>query len=410
MPGMPDMKLALDAIPNGQNFDKVVGFLDFHNAFGPEFTEAVNGEVSVEQAARQHDPGQRRRPDPGGALTRGPGRGEARSLVAGAGNGEATGRPGRPRTGGYAGDIVASGGGAWGRRGRCWAAWAACLDPEPDLLAHIRRDWPLREGVTPDAWRERVAAVPCTVSLARVRAGRPAEVRELWRGLAAPGGPSLACPPAGGQAPPGGSGAPGGGLDGPGGGRRPPLRLRRRRHRRGRGRGGERHAGPPGRRGRGGRGLGGLAAVAPSGRGRPGGAGGAPRAAQRCVSRRVRGLGAAGRPSRYRAKRPGPPPWPAGRTGPCGAPGTPGTARPTGSSCARRRPLGSGARRCASRPPTGATFTSPRTSPREPQGPGWCGAGASAGGTSTTASTTCAPSTRRWSAWSPGRLSRGARR
>jgi ABC-type glycerol-3-phosphate transport system substrate-binding protein len=51
MPGMPDMKLALDAIPTGQNFDKVPGFLDFHNAFGPEFTRAVNGEDSVEQVA-----------------------------------------------------------------------------------------------------------------------------------------------------------------------------------------------------------------------------------------------------------------------------------------------------------------------------------------------------------------------
>ncbi|HEX2034337.1 MAG TPA: extracellular solute-binding protein [Chloroflexota bacterium] len=51
MPGMPNMKLALDAIPNGQNFDKVVGFLDFHSAFGPEFTKALDAEVSVEQAA-----------------------------------------------------------------------------------------------------------------------------------------------------------------------------------------------------------------------------------------------------------------------------------------------------------------------------------------------------------------------
>jgi ABC-type glycerol-3-phosphate transport system substrate-binding protein len=50
-PGMPDMKVALDAITNGQNFDKVIGFLDFHNAFGPKYTEAVNGDVSVEQAA-----------------------------------------------------------------------------------------------------------------------------------------------------------------------------------------------------------------------------------------------------------------------------------------------------------------------------------------------------------------------
>ena len=50
-PGMPDMTVALNAIANGQNFDKVVGFLDFHNAFGPKYTEAANGDVSVEQAA-----------------------------------------------------------------------------------------------------------------------------------------------------------------------------------------------------------------------------------------------------------------------------------------------------------------------------------------------------------------------
>jgi hypothetical protein len=51
VPGMPNMKLALDAIPTGQNFDKVVGFLDFHYAFGPELTKAMDGQVSVEQAA-----------------------------------------------------------------------------------------------------------------------------------------------------------------------------------------------------------------------------------------------------------------------------------------------------------------------------------------------------------------------
>ncbi|MGH2368368.1 MAG: hypothetical protein ACRDI2_09215, partial [Chloroflexota bacterium] len=52
MSGMPsNFALALDAIPSGKNFDKVVGFLDFHRAFGPEFAKALNGEVSVEQAA-----------------------------------------------------------------------------------------------------------------------------------------------------------------------------------------------------------------------------------------------------------------------------------------------------------------------------------------------------------------------
>ena len=53
-------KLALDAIPSGQNFDKVVGFLDFHYAFGPELTKAMDAQVSVEQARREHDAGQQR--------------------------------------------------------------------------------------------------------------------------------------------------------------------------------------------------------------------------------------------------------------------------------------------------------------------------------------------------------------
>ena len=52
LPGMPkNYKLALDVIPQGQNFDKVVGFLDFHRAFAPEFEKALNGEVTLEQAA-----------------------------------------------------------------------------------------------------------------------------------------------------------------------------------------------------------------------------------------------------------------------------------------------------------------------------------------------------------------------
>jgi ABC-type glycerol-3-phosphate transport system substrate-binding protein len=51
MPGMPDMSLALGAVATGQNFDKVVGFLDFHRALGAEVIKAYNGEASVEQAA-----------------------------------------------------------------------------------------------------------------------------------------------------------------------------------------------------------------------------------------------------------------------------------------------------------------------------------------------------------------------
>ena len=42
-------KIALDVIPTGQNFEKVVGFLDFHRAWLAEFWKAVNGEVTVEQ-------------------------------------------------------------------------------------------------------------------------------------------------------------------------------------------------------------------------------------------------------------------------------------------------------------------------------------------------------------------------
>jgi ABC-type glycerol-3-phosphate transport system substrate-binding protein len=51
MPGMPkNFKLVLDAIPSGRNFEKVVGFLDFHRAWIPEFQKAMNGLATVEQA------------------------------------------------------------------------------------------------------------------------------------------------------------------------------------------------------------------------------------------------------------------------------------------------------------------------------------------------------------------------
>jgi multiple sugar transport system substrate-binding protein len=52
LPGMPrNYALALDVIPQGQNFDKVVGFVDFARAFAPEFAKALDGEVTLEQAA-----------------------------------------------------------------------------------------------------------------------------------------------------------------------------------------------------------------------------------------------------------------------------------------------------------------------------------------------------------------------
>ena len=47
----PSYKYALDSIPNGRAYDQVIGFKDFEKAFGPEFAKALNGEVTVEQAA-----------------------------------------------------------------------------------------------------------------------------------------------------------------------------------------------------------------------------------------------------------------------------------------------------------------------------------------------------------------------
>lgn len=51
MPGMPkNFNSVLDAIPTGQNFEKIIGFLDFHRAWVPEFQKALNGVATVEQA------------------------------------------------------------------------------------------------------------------------------------------------------------------------------------------------------------------------------------------------------------------------------------------------------------------------------------------------------------------------
>ena len=68
MPGMPrNFNSALDAIPTGRNFEKVVGFLDFHRAWIPEFKKAMNGGDGG-AGGRGHDPRERRRPGPGGPL------------------------------------------------------------------------------------------------------------------------------------------------------------------------------------------------------------------------------------------------------------------------------------------------------------------------------------------------------
>ncbi|MBI3971610.1 MAG: extracellular solute-binding protein [Chloroflexi bacterium] len=51
MQGMPkNFKIALDVIGTSQNFEKIIGFLDLHRAWRPEFWKALDGEVTVEQA------------------------------------------------------------------------------------------------------------------------------------------------------------------------------------------------------------------------------------------------------------------------------------------------------------------------------------------------------------------------
>ena len=52
LPGMPkNYKVALDSIPIGQNYDKVIGFQDWHSATWGEWNKVLNSEISVDQAA-----------------------------------------------------------------------------------------------------------------------------------------------------------------------------------------------------------------------------------------------------------------------------------------------------------------------------------------------------------------------
>lgn len=44
-------KVVIDQIPNGRNYDKIVGFLDMHRAITTEFYKAVDGMVSANEAA-----------------------------------------------------------------------------------------------------------------------------------------------------------------------------------------------------------------------------------------------------------------------------------------------------------------------------------------------------------------------
>ena len=59
-------------------------------------------------------------------------------------------RPEAVIPGGFACDLRAAG-------GRLWLAWAACADPETDLLAALDGTWPLKPGVTLDDWRAAIA-------------------------------------------------------------------------------------------------------------------------------------------------------------------------------------------------------------------------------------------------------------
>ena len=52
LPGIPrNYKIALEGIETGHQFDIIPGYLNMHAAIGPEFAKAVNGEVTIEQAA-----------------------------------------------------------------------------------------------------------------------------------------------------------------------------------------------------------------------------------------------------------------------------------------------------------------------------------------------------------------------
>ncbi|MBI3971612.1 MAG: hypothetical protein HY332_10025 [Chloroflexi bacterium] len=95
---------------------------------------------------------------------------------------------------GWAGDL------AW-CDGAVWVAWAVCSDPEPELLSESVREWPLkrdtplRPGLTPDDWRRRSAEAAFTVSVGRLAGGQLAAARELSRTPHAVEGPSLVTVP-----------------------------------------------------------------------------------------------------------------------------------------------------------------------------------------------------------------------
>ena len=92
---------------------------------------------------------------------------------------------------GWAGDLIWCGGAPW-------LAFATCDDPEPDLLAPVtfenplRREAPLGPGVTPDDWRRAAARTGFAVWLARLDGDRLPEPRRLSHSAHAVEGPTLA--------------------------------------------------------------------------------------------------------------------------------------------------------------------------------------------------------------------------
>src|SRR5687768_11698596 len=46
-----NLKVVVDQIPTGRNYDKIVGFLDMHSTIGPELNKALDGQQSANEAA-----------------------------------------------------------------------------------------------------------------------------------------------------------------------------------------------------------------------------------------------------------------------------------------------------------------------------------------------------------------------
>ena len=85
---------------------------------------------------------------------------------------------------GYAADCAADAEGDG-----VWVAWAACLSDEESLLSEISRTWPVRPGVTPEAWRNRQPPL-FTLTLTRLSSqGEATQCEEIARSASVIEGP-----------------------------------------------------------------------------------------------------------------------------------------------------------------------------------------------------------------------------